>query len=321
MTKPSVVFMFSGQGSQYFQMGRELYEQHPVFRRQLLDLNDAARDALGVSVVDRLYDDARKKSDIWDELALTHPAIYMVEVALARTLIEEGVVPDCVLGASLGVFAAAAIAGCVDTLTALVAVIRQAQTVEERCPPGTMLAILDRPQLHAEHPLLRGHSEIASLNFPRHFVVAAAREPATRIENALRGKNVSCEPLPVSRAFHSKHIDGAEAPYREFLRGLSPRPPDLPFACCVTAALRTDVPADYFWTVARQPVRFGDTIRALERDGNRRYLDLGPSGTLATFVKYNLSAARTTSKTLPVMTPFGADTRNLQKLTTGEALA
>lgn len=315
MMKPPVVFMFSGQGSQYYHMGRELYEQQPTFRRHLLELDATAREVLRVSVVERLYDNARRKSDVWDDIALTHPAIYMVEVALARTLIDTGVTPDGVLGASLGAFAAAVVAGCVDARAALIAVIRQAQIVEARCPPGAMLAILDRPQLHAEHPLLREKSEVASLNFATHFVVAAAHEPATAIETVLRGRNIVCERLPVSRAFHSKHIDGAEAAYRDVLRELSLRSPDRPFACCIDAALRTDMPADYFWTVARRPVRFGETIRALERGGPRRYLDVGPSGTLATFVKYNLNATQTTSKVFSVITPFGTDMKNLHKLT------
>src|SRR5687767_4157459 len=103
MSKP-IVFLFAGQGSQYFHMGRELFERRPDFRAHMEELDAVARAVTGTSVLAALYDPQRAKSDPFAYTPLTHPAIFMVEFALTQLLQNSGWRPDCVLGASLGSF-------------------------------------------------------------------------------------------------------------------------------------------------------------------------------------------------------------------------
>ena len=86
------VFMFSGQGSQYFHMGRSLYDGNDTFRGWMDRLDDVARQCAGTSVTQALYSDARGKGEPFDRLSLTHPAIFMVEYSLTQTLMDEGIV-------------------------------------------------------------------------------------------------------------------------------------------------------------------------------------------------------------------------------------
>src|SRR5262245_62561009 len=157
----TTVFMCSGQGSQYFQMGRALYDGDDTFREWMIELDDIARGESGKSVIETLYSDAHCKGDPFDRTLLTHPAIFMVEYSLAQSLMRAGVRPDIVLGVSLGSFAAAAVAGFIDVEDALTAVARQAIALEEWCEPGGMIAVL------ADRRCLRRISSAAEANWRR----------------------------------------------------------------------------------------------------------------------------------------------------------
>lgn len=312
MSTNGTVFMFSGQGSQYFQMGRELFEKNEVFRAWMRRLDEAARPQVGASVVDALYDGARGKGDAFDRTLFTHPAVYMVEIALARTLIEAGLKPDLVLGASLGSFAAAAIAGCVGIEEGLSAVIRQAQAFERHCPPGGMIAVMAEPTLY-DTLQLRGRCTLAAVNFSSHFTLSGASADLDAIERELKQRNTTYMRLPVSFAFHSSGIDAAREPYLASIAAIPVRPASLPIACCERAQVVSAIPAGFFWSVAREPIRFREMIETLEREGPRRYIDVGPAGTLATFLKYILPS--TSASTMrAVLTPYGQDQRNLDAI-------
>jgi bacillaene synthase trans-acting acyltransferase len=302
--------MFSGQGSQYFQMGRELFEGNETFRGWMVRFDEIARRSSGRSVIDTLYSDGRGKGDPFDRTLLTHPAIFMVEYSLAQCLNHAGVWPDLVLGVSLGSFAAAAVAGFIDVEDALSAVIRQAMALEEWCEPGGMTAVLADPALFAED-FLGGRGELAAINYSSHFVVSARRTELAEIEVALKKQNVTYQRLPVSVAFHSRWIDKARAPFESFMRSIRCKEGRLPLACCDQTAILSGLPDDYFWNVVRHPIRFRETTAQLEQQGAHRYIDVGPSGTLATFLKYGLPAA-TMSTVHAILTPFGADQKNLK---------
>jgi bacillaene synthase trans-acting acyltransferase len=306
------VFMFSGQGSQYFQMGRPLFEEHRPFRRWMLTLDDQARALFGQSVIATLYDDARAKGDRFDRTLLTHPAIFMVEYALAQSLIESGVEPDLVLGVSLGAFAAAAIAGFIGVEDALTAVIRQATALETWGEPGAMTAVLADPALF-EQGVLGSDSELAAINLSSHFVIAARRAALDDIEATLRARQVSYQRLPVSFPFHSRWIDAAKVPFESSVRSLRYANGRLPMVCCDRACTLSHLDDDYFWRVVRHPIRFREATRHLEAERPRRYIDVGPAGTLATFLKYGLPAT-SRSTVHAILTPFGSDQKNLSQL-------
>jgi acyl transferase domain-containing protein len=304
--------MFSGQGSQYFHMGRALYDGDDTFREWMIELDDIAQEASGRSVIETLYSDAYCKGDPFDRTLLTHPAIFMVEYSLAQSLMRAGVRPDIVLGASLGSFAAAALAGFVGVEDALTAVMRQAIALEECCEPGGMIAVLADPALFAED-FLGGRSELAAVNFSSHFVVSARQAELAEIEADLMKRNVGYQRLPVSFPFHSQWIDDAKSPFESFMRSIQRKRGWLPLACCDQATTLYELSDDYFWNVVRRPIRFRETTARLERQGANLYIDVGPSGTLATFLKYGLPASAD-STAHAILTPYGFDQKNLAAL-------
>jgi bacillaene synthase trans-acting acyltransferase len=305
------VFMFSGQGSQYFQMGRELFRTNDTFHSWMVRLDAIAEELTGHSVIGTLYADTSRKSDSFDRTLLTHPAIFMVEYALAQTLIDAGVLPDVVLGASMGSFAAATVAGFIEVADALASVVHQAIALEE-CERGGMLAVLADPALFAED-FLSHRSELAAVNFSSHFVISARWNDLEEIETALRKDNVGYQRLPVSSAFHSQWIDKAKAPFASFMRSVQYRQGSLSLGCCDKTILLNGLPPDYFWNVVRRPIRFRETIAHMEQLNSHRYIDVGPAGTLATFLKY-VMPANTKSTAHSILTPYGLDQKNLAAL-------
>jgi acyl transferase domain-containing protein len=311
--EPRTVFLFSGQGSHYYEMGRTYYEAEPRFRQEMQRLDAIVRDLCGCSIVETLYHSGHKKGDTFDRTLLTSAAIFMVEHALATTLIAAGTVPDLVLGTSMGSFAAAAIAGCIDAAEALTFVVRQSKVLESSCAPGAMIAVLDGARLHEEAPLAE-NSEVASFNCRSHFVVACRHERMEIVESFLRHRHVAARRLGVSLAFHSRWIQEAEQPFAQCMRSLRLRPARTPVACCAATRVYSELPQDFFWKVVRQPIRFQQTVAHLEESESYRYIDVGPSGTLATFLKYCLPP-ESTSTTQVTMRPFGNEIRNLQAVT------
>jgi acyl transferase domain-containing protein len=315
MRELQTIFMFSGQGSQYFQMGRALFEHNETFAASMVRMDARVRELCGTSVIESLYDERRNRGESFDGLRLASPAIFMVEVALARTLIHAGIQPQIALGASLGSYAAAVTVGALDADVALEAVLRQAAVFEAHAEPGGMIAVFAHPDLHRE-PALRDHCEIAASNFPAHFVIAAPAERLASLEKFLHGQGVLAVRLPVRYAFHSQWIDAARPHLLECLRPVAFAAPRMSLICCASGTAVTEISSDYFWRVARQPVQFHETIRQLESGGCYRYIDVGPAGSLAGFVKYSLSPA-SASVVQSVLTPFGRDLENLSAAVAG----
>jgi acyl transferase domain-containing protein len=312
MTRARTVFMFSGQGSQYFHMGRELWDGHGVFRRAMLELDAMAQAELGCSVVEQIFQSSKTKADRFDRTLYTHPAIFMVEYALAQTLAAEGIRPDVVVGSSLGELTAATVAGALGPRAAIAAVIQQAKAIEGCCPPGSMLAVLDDPRLHQEIEPLRAMT-LVSVGFDRHFVLSAGAARVREAESYLRSRALVYQVLPVSHGFHSPQIDAAERGFAECQRRCTLGVPTIPFVSSVTGGFLDDFGDDYFWRVARRPILFREATAALERSGGGLYLDLGPAETLGNLVKYNLRPD-SPSRTMGVISPFGAELRRLERV-------
>lgn len=306
------VFLFSGQGAHHFQMGRELYERDAGFRAVMHHTDQVARARCGESVAAVLFAQDNAPHLPFDRLLHSHAAIFMVEYALAKTLIDRGVQPDLVLGASLGAFAAAAVAGCVDADTALSAVIEQAMALEARCQAGCMLAVMGERK-HFLSPALLSLCELGASNFATHSVLALPAKNLAAVEAYLRERGLAFQQLPVRYAFHSRWIDEAAASYRSFLEKLPMRQPSLPLMCCAKGEVLQALAPDHFWSAVREPIQFQQAIEKLEAQGSYRYIDLSPNGSMATFLKYAL-AADSESEGRSILSISGGDMERLGQL-------
>lgn len=308
----AIVFLFSGQGSQYYQMGKELYQSNHVFRETMKRLDETAKQLIGESIIQQVYNPDKKISDIFNCTRYTHPAIFMLEYSLAQVMMENQINPDIVLGTSLGEFSAAAVSGVLSVEDVLEAVIKQAQCFEATCELGRMLAIIDDITYIEKLPLITKYSEMVGINFDKHFVVAGATNYLEFLENHLKKNNVTCQFLPVTHAFHSKYIEPAADFYTSYLRKKQLRNPRIPFISARYGRKINELPQDYFWQVSRKPILFREALQAVEElSTTNTYIDLGPSGTLANFVKYNLMGKREL-QTCSIISPFGNSLARLQ---------
>lgn len=313
-----IVFMLAGQGSQYLAMGREFYEQKPVFRDWMNFCSRRLAAPLGFSLVDLLYGPHKDRFSGFDQTRHTHPAIFAVNYCVAQTLIEEGVRPDCLLGYSLGELVAWTLAGILRLEEALALVVEMAVQIEDHTPPGAMLAIIGPPALVADRPEAFAAVNVGCLNYAENFVVTGATAAIAQLQRALRTWDVPHQLLPIQRGFHSPLLDPVEAMLKSAVARVPLRPPEIPVISAMLARELTqeDLNPQHCWEVVRAPVRFWDTIRGMETAGPATYIDVGPSGSLATFVR-NIIGRDGASQAFPLLTPFGKDLGNLEKLRTG----
>lgn len=307
MTKRKVVWMFSGQGSQYPGMGRELYDQEPIFRESLERCDRITRPWLRVPLLEVLFD-PHLAADSADT-RITHPAIFAVQYALARALLARGHTPDILLGYSLGEFVAQLVAETIPLETGLELLHRHASLMETATPEGGMLAVLDSPD--AVHRIMGDIPElwIAAHNFENHCAVAGTTRAVDELQRRLEAQQATYQRLPVRRAFHCPLMDAAAPTFRGHLAGIRAGPPRFEIVSAATGGRSIGV--EGMWPATRQPVEFLRTVRNLDATyaEGLTYVDLGPSGTLATFVKY--LRPRAGSAWYPIMTPWGGALKNL----------
>ncbi|ACL75225.1 acyltransferase domain-containing protein [Ruminiclostridium cellulolyticum] len=310
-----VVFMFPGQGSQYYNMGKQLFEQEPVFRKWMVYLDYICKKNIGESVLDKLYDSNKKIADIFDRTLYTHPAIFMIEYSLAMALTERGIKPDYLLGTSMGEFSSVAVSGVMDIEDVLECVLKQAQLFEAYCKEGGMLAIFNTPDIYENLPLLYKNSELSSVNFASHFVVSGSNENLTAIREYMEAKNIICYVLPVTYGFHSHLIDPAAQVYKEFLKGKRQNKPKIRFVSGMYGEAIEELNYDYLWDIVRKPIKFSKAISNMENSGPYIYIDLGSGGTLDNFAKRNFSK-QSRSVSFSIITRFNQELRNTDKLQT-----
>ncbi len=311
LKKLKIVFMFSGQGSQYRGMGKKLADQYPVFSASLNKSDAVVRKNLNRSLLEELFCIKKQR---FDDILITHPAIVAVEIALYRVLESLNIMPDHVIGTSLGEFAAAAVAGIWSDETAVEAAIEQAKALVRSESSGGMLAVINHKKELVKDYLRNNDLFLASDNFEGHRTYAGSDHFLDALQTDLSRLDISFLRLPVAYPFHSPLIDSAKNDFIYYLSSLSFQQDTRQLFVSGSQRIQFEkLPHDYFWNVARMYFNFPEIIHYFERKGPCLYVDLGPSGTNATFVKYNLDPV-SSSGTFSIMTPFNQEIRQIEAL-------
>jgi len=322
-----VVFLFSGLGGQYVNMGRGLYESEPTFRAEVDRCAGELAPLLGVDLRSVLYPEAPETPAATgpavdlrrmlrrgdgeardaaarrlDETRFAQPALFVLEYALARLWMEWGIRPAAVVGYSVGEYVAACLAGVLSPSDALALVAERARLIQE-LPGGAMLAVGLAEE--AVRPLLGEELSLAAVNGPEQSVVAGPAAAAAELERRLTAQGVACRRLAVSHAFHSRMMRPAFDALVERVRRVELRPPTLPLLSNLTGRFMTAAEAvdPTYW--ARHlcgTVRFAETIAELLGDRHRVLLEFGPGPTLASLVLQH-PAARAVALGEPVVLP------------------
>ncbi|WP_432069906.1 aminotransferase class I/II-fold pyridoxal phosphate-dependent enzyme [Streptomyces sp. AA1529] len=271
---PRVAFLFSGQGTQYPGMGRELYECHGAFADTLDRAERIARPLLGVSLRDLLFDE-----DGGERLRRTEycqPALVAFSVALARVWASAGVRPGAVLGHSVGAIGAACVSGVLSLEDALTLAVERGRLMGAQPGEGRMVACLGESDAvrtaAADFPWV----SVAAVNADRHLVLSGPTDDIRAVRERLEEQQTDVRMLTVSHAFHSRLMDGAAAPLREALEGLAFDRPAIPWVSDATGELAGEVDADYWVRHMLGTVRFADAFATLRGLGYDAFVEVGP---------------------------------------------
>ncbi|MEH1799486.1 MAG: aminotransferase class III-fold pyridoxal phosphate-dependent enzyme [Nostoc sp.] len=292
---PAVVFMFPGQGSQYVNMGLNLYNREPVFQEVVDECAEILKPLLGKDLREIMYPAA---SDAYGGLRLretaaislrqtcfTQPALFVIEYALAQLWQSWGVKPQAMIGHSIGEFVAACIAGVFTLEDALMLVATRGRFMWE-LPEGAMLSV--RLPAKEVEPRLSAELAIAAINGPSLCVVSGPTEAIAALQKQLENEEVVCRHLHTSHAFHSPMMDSIIAPFAKVVGKVKLSPPQIPFVSTVTADWITAQQATdpmYWATHLRQTVRFAEGVQTLWQQPERLLLEVGPRITTTTLAR------------------------------------
>ncbi len=309
MKKLPVVFMYSGQGSQYYQMGKPLYEGNSSFRSWMDSCDAVVKSKLGCSIVDTLYSE-NSISTPFDDVLLSSVALLCFEYSLTRTLIDLDIRPDLVLGYGLGEVSAAIASEAITFEEGIELVVCFAKALEATPPNAAMIAVMTPISNFEGLSADISDCWITAFNFDEHFVLTGDLEEVNLLKNKLDQQAIASHVLPVNYGLHTPLIENAKHRFIDGLKPLSRKEFSIPIVSSSKVQKVSHVDNSYFWELIRQPVYFEKTVGTMLEDGDYVFIDLCPSSTLSTFLEY-LLPKNTNSKSLAIATQLGKDSVNL----------
>ena len=291
---PAINFLFPGQGAQHVNMAREIYQAEPVFREEVDKCAEILRPYLDADLRKLIYpidpESAQAKQRLTDT-AIAQPAIFVVEFALAKLLMEWGIHPQAMLGHSIGEFVAACLAGVFSLEDALGLVATRGKLVQE-IPKGGMLSVrLAESDLRRR---LGNDLAIAAVNSPSLCVVAGQFGALEKLEKDLDGEGIVFRRLITSHAFHSAMMDPAIGPFTAAVAKIKLSAPKMPYVSGVTGtwvdAEQATSPA-YWGRHLRETVQFSPAIALFRKEASTALLEVGPGNVLGTLARQHSAAS------------------------------
>ncbi len=304
---PPVVLMFSGQGSQYVDMGWGLYQTEPTFREAMDRCFDILRPLMAENLKALLYpatlsgrggsqessgsrragkgESGMVAAEEINRTDMAQPAIFALEYALSQLLFRRGIRPRAMIGHSIGEYVAAHLAGVFSLEEALKLVVRRGALMQQM-PTGTMLSVslpVDRLE-----PMLDVRLSLAAVNGPSQCVVSGPKDQIEELAEELENKDIRCRPLHTSHAFHSRMMEPMLEEFEETVRRTKLEKPTIPYISNLTGKWITgeQVTDPLYWCQhLRQAVRFWDGLQEIAGEMEPVLVEVGAGRALTTFAK------------------------------------
>ncbi len=288
-----VIFMFPGLGSQYVNMGLDLYRTEPIFRKEMDRCFEILGSLTNENIKEILYppgDSSTKvaeSSERINRFDIAQFVIFIFEYSLARLMITWGIKPRAMIGYSFGEYSAACISG-VFTLEEALKLIAARGKLIDKTPAGAMLSV---PLIQEDlQPLLPGECSIAIDNGPS-CVVSGPQDTLIAFEEQLKQKRIMCVRLPAAHALHSKMMTPVLSEFEHAVESFNLKEPEIPFISNVNGhwiSVDDAVDPAYWGRHLSHTVKFADGIKALLEESDSVFIEVGPGQDLSVLCRHHV---------------------------------
>ncbi len=278
--RPEAVFLFTGQGGQYSNMGKQLFETQPTFRKALQRCDEILRAHLEKPLLSVLYPKAGERSPL-DDTNYTQPATFALQYALAELWRSWGVAPGLIMGHSVGEIVAATVAGMMSLEDGLMIVSERGRLMHSLPRNGLMASILadDARVLEAIAPYV-DRVAIAAINGPESTVISGERTAVLEILRKLEASGIKTRPLQVSNSFHSPLVEPVLDEFEASCRRAQYQTPTTVLFSSMRLDFVTEnslLDAAYWRHNLRYTVRYSEAMQRLHQLGYRVFVEMGPA--------------------------------------------
>jgi acyl transferase domain-containing protein/surfactin synthase thioesterase subunit/NADPH-dependent curcumin reductase CurA/NADP-dependent 3-hydroxy acid dehydrogenase YdfG/acyl carrier protein len=297
---PKLVFVFSGMGQQWWAMGRTLLSEEPVFRETIQQCDKLLQHYTDWSLLKELT--TSEETSRINSTQIAQCAIFSVQVALSALWRSWGIIPEAIVGHSVGEVAAAHVAGVLSLEDAVRVIFHRSRLQAKTAGLGKMLAV--ELSLESAQQVLAGYEErvsIAAINSPTGLTLAGETIALEEIAKSLERQQIFSKFLQVEVPYHSPLMEPLKAELTESLQGLAPQKAAISLFSTVTGqqVSGSEVDGGYWAENMRNPVLFATAVEGLLQAGHNLFLEIGAHPVLASYIRECSAKQSKTATVLP----------------------